>query len=150
MKDIKARFLAKVEKTSSCWNWTAWKNYLGYGGFNFNGKNIVAHRVSFQLFKGTIPLGMCVLHKCDNRKCVNPSHLFLGTRADNIKDMDIKGRRVNPIGELNGFSKLKEKDILEIRELAKTDIFQYKIAEKFNVTPTTISYVLAGKSWCHI
>lgn len=150
MKDVKNRFLTKVDKTKNCWNWTAWKNYLGYGGFGFKGKNIGAHRISYQLFIGIIPKGMCVLHKCDNRKCVNPKHLFLGTRVDNIRDMDTKGRRVNPVGEINGFSKLKKENIIKIRELAKTNILQYKIAEKFNVTPTTISYILAGKSWSHI
>lgn len=89
------RFWQKVEKTKGgCWNWVAAKNNCGYGLTHFDGKRISAHRLSFQLANGVIPGGMQVLHRCDNRACVNPEHLFLGSNRDNMLDMLAKGRGV--------------------------------------------------------
>jgi hypothetical protein len=86
------RFWAKVEKTDSCWPWRAGVN-KEYGEFNF-GNNWMrqAHRVAWELTHGPIPDGLCVLHKCDVPLCVNPDHLFLGTKLDNVRDMIAKGR----------------------------------------------------------
>ncbi len=89
---MKERFWSKVLKTASCWLWTASEHGKGYGGFKLDGKTQKASRVSYMMAYGKIPEGMCVLHKCDNRKCVRPSHLFLGTVRDNNIDMMKKGR----------------------------------------------------------
>lgn len=82
--------------TSECILWEGYIRPDGYGQVTRNHKNGLAHRASWVASCGPIPKGMCVLHKCDVRACVNPQHLFLGTHADNVHDMDAKGRRVNP------------------------------------------------------
>jgi hypothetical protein len=90
-KDIQ-RFLIKVDKTDSCWIWTANKDKNGYGRFKFERYPHPAHRFSYKLFKGEIPKGMLICHSCDNPSCVNPEHLWLGSCSDNTRDMVSKNR----------------------------------------------------------
>lgn len=86
-------FFNKVIKSSSCWNWVgALRGKTGYGCLKVDGKVIDSHRASWMLHNGKIPDGLWVLHKCDNRRCVNPEHLFLGDRSANMKDCANKGR----------------------------------------------------------
>lgn len=96
------RFWSKVDRSkgdSACWIWLACKYDTGYGQMSVDGVLWRAHRLSWVLTHGPIPDGVCVLHRCDNRPCVNPSHLFLGSRADNSADMIAKGRSKSPLGE---------------------------------------------------
>jgi len=89
-----------INEITGCWEWKRATNNIGYGMFRIKqGLMRTAHRVSYELFNGPIPNGMVVCHTCDNPKCVNPDHLWVGTMLDNIRDMDSKGRRVTrPIG----------------------------------------------------
>jgi hypothetical protein len=141
--NIVERFLRHVNKTTSCWLWIGQKNGNGYGVFSGcrpYGRS--AHRIAWILFKGNIPKGMCVLHKCDIRNCVNPEHLFIGTNEDNVKDKTKKRRHVH--GEKVFGAKLREKQVLDIRT---SSLPRQKLAGKYNVHRGTIDSIKTGRSW---
>lgn len=151
MNTVQERFEAKVEKDESgCWNWMEYKNHKGYGQFRLDGRMQGSHRVAFQIYLGEIPKGMCVCHQCDNPSCVNPDHLFLGTNADNVRDCVNKGRQVDPSGEKNGRSKLKEEDTRIIRMMCAKGVHQADIAKEFGVSQPTISAIVCGRTWTNI
>jgi len=149
-------FFSKVAfGVSDCWFWVGCRDQTSYGRMRTKNNNCqFSHRISWQMFKGIIPKGMKVLHKCDNPSCVNPEHLFLGTQNDNVQDMIIKGRMSSKKsfpGELNGYSKLKNFQVLEIREIySKKTLNQYELARKYNVSSMTINRIVNNKLWRHI
>ncbi|MHB1131749.1 MAG: HNH endonuclease [Chloroflexota bacterium] len=137
----------------SCWNWEASCDQKGYGQFSFNRTIMHAHRVAWELYCGPIPSGMCVLHRCDNRQCVNPDHLFLGTIADNNHDMVQKGRHSHGAkhalimaGGTNGCAKLTEVDVREIRRSAGY-LSRSQLAKRFGVSRGNIDLILEGRTW---
>ena len=107
-------------------------------------------RFSFTMHKGPLREGMCALHHCDNPKCVNPHHLFEGTKADNHADMDRKGRRVPPRGARNFNTKMTESKVLEARALNAQGIICNRLAEKFNVSKATMYQILKRQTWDYI
>ena len=130
-----------------CWHWNRALNTPGYGVCQNNGRQVGAHRFSYEYFIGAIPHGMLVCHICDNPSCVNPDHLFLGTYSDNAKDMVNKGRNnvVRRFGKDNPNCKLLDEDVLYIRNHPRTYGMRKKLAEKFGVSVLTIKAIREGK-----
>jgi hypothetical protein len=142
------RFMDKVDVTEKCWFWKNGKSDSGYGVFHWRSKSIRAHRFIWISKFGDIPNNMHVLHKCDNRLCVNPDHLFLGTHQDNMIDRNEKGRTAVQRGEKCGTSKLTEKEVKEIKDhYTKKEMSQYQLAKKYNVHQSVISRAINGKTW---
>lgn len=134
-----------IKKEGDCWVWTAHKHPFGYGMIMVNGIPTGCHRISWELTNGPIPHGMSVLHKCDNPSCINPSHLFLGTQDDNMKDRSKKGRA--PKGESHPMSKISEEMAIKIKH---SMLSGYKCAALFHVSPSTVHSIRSGKTWRHI
>lgn len=143
----RVRFFAKVRKTDGCWIWTGSHISTGYGSFEFPEGSQLAHRVAYVIAYGSTH-GMCVLHRCDNRSCVRPEHLFLGTPKDNTHDMIEKGRFAR--GELHGCAKLTEASVVKIKRLIEAGLTNVAIASRFGVTDKNISLIRRGVHWTHV
>lgn len=147
-RPLAERFWEKVTKTKSCWLWRAGRKQSkwDYGTIKESGKfgrMLSAHRVSWELHKGPIPKGACVLHTCDRPSCVNPAHLFLGTHADNVHDMMNKQRC--------GVSKLTAEQVLNMRADYKSGKFkQVELAPRYGVSEGTVYHILRRRTWAHI
>ena len=167
-RPLKDRFAEKyvVDAITGCWNWTSTVNGGGYGtiglGTRSEGKDF-AHRVSYRLHCGDIPDGMVVCHKCDNRRCVNPEHLFLGSQQDNLDDAKSKARirvgenwatpaRLNGIckGEEHGQAKLTEVDVRRILQLHAIGLDNTSLARRFGVTRRQVRNIVNRKNWKHV
>lgn len=141
---IADRFWSKADigDGNVCWDWHSTIRE-GYGSIKIGDKKFSSHRIAYQLTYGEIPAGLCVCHKCDNRKCINPNHLFVGTRGDNNRDRHLKGRSNFIKGESSVLAKLKNRDIDQIRKLYSTKKYkQYFLAAKFGVDQGYISKIV--------
>ena len=150
------RFWSKVNKTEGCWEWNAGCVNGSYGQFRYEGKSILSHRLSYMITHPmTIDLRehpkICVCHTCDNPKCVNPAHLWLGTHTDNMKDMWKKGKQHITKGEKNARSKLTEQQVREIREkYAKGNTTQKRLADEYGMERSGINGVVNRHNWKHL
>lgn len=141
---------------NDCWIWQSAKAGKGYGMFNLPAGSYYAHRVSWTLFFGEIPDGMFVCHRCDNPPCVNPSHFFLGTNADNQIDSYGKGRNATQrhpglhTGTKNGRAKLTESMVKAIRREYSEGKTQTQLAQKYGVNQTMIGFIVRKESWKHV
>jgi hypothetical protein len=137
---------------TGCVEWTAYCNPHGYGSF-FRHKShqfVFAHRWAYERAHGPIPEGLCVLHHCDNPRCVNVDHLWLGTKLDNARDRDAKKRRIALRGEQHGRAKLQPNQIHEIRILAANGHSPYGIAKNYGINSKTARDIIERKLWRHI
>lgn len=152
LKPVEDRFLGKVNKDteSGCWSFTGAIERSGYGRFKLNGKMILAHRLSYELHNGPITEGMVVMHSCDNRKCVNPLHLSVGTQLDNVQDMIKKNRDNKAKGSAAGQAKLTENQVIEIKQKLNLGQKQIDIAKEYGVIHQTISFIKNELTWKHV
>lgn len=150
------RFWTKVDKThpSGCWVWKANRNNKGYGLFRPGGTapKMLAHRLSFQDANGQIPKGMIIRHSCDNPGCVNPSHLLVGTMADNVADMDSRGRRVSSPcrGEVNYNARMTKDTVTSLRKDYVAGVPISVLIEKYGCTTASLTDYTCGRSWKHL
>lgn len=154
--DYRAAFFKKVnfDKESGCWEWTAAKSQGGYGVFRYHGRNAPAHRVSYEWVNGGVLPGMYILHKCDNRICVNPDHLVSGSPSDNMRDMHAKRRHPRPnvqkIGEGNSKALLTEAQVVDIRKRRREGVGYMSMAEELGVSEATVRLAAEGKRWAYL
>lgn len=143
--NIMARFISFIDKQSNgCWIWRGSKNSSGYGLFFIGKKSNLAHRISWEFTYGFSPDRLVVCHRCDNRACVNPEHLFLGDNKDNARDKMEKGRYVQAYGN----SKLTIDDVFEIRKLWIEEKYsQTELAKKYGVGHSCINRIILGDKW---
>jgi hypothetical protein len=159
------RFWSKVHPANDlgCTEWAAHRSPQGYGRLAVDGAQLRAHRFAWELMRGPIPDGLQVLHRCDNRACVNVEHLFLGTQKDNIVDMIAKGRDARgdkngarsrperlPRGEAHGRAKLSAEDVMEIRSRCAGGESHSALAMRFGVGRATIGLIHRRQRWTHL
>lgn len=159
-KDVVTWFLEMIDIRSDgeCWLWKGkHKGSGGYATFVHCGEWFRAHRFSYELFVGPIPEGMCVLHKCDVRHCVNSGHLFVGSKADNTADMLKKGRHSHgnqhgllTCGEKNSSVRLTAEEVIGIRKRKEAGETMEDIAKHFGITPQNVWRIVHRQTWRHV
>lgn len=150
---LEARFWAKVRigRKDECWEWNAHRYWHGYGAFQVGAtKSTYAHRMAYTLENGPIPDGLKVLHRCDNRACCNPGHLFLGTQADNMADCAAKGRYADQKGVKHPLARLTDSDVIAIRQRHEAGEGHQSIARDYGVTRQAIYRIVTRRAWAHI
>lgn len=154
--EMKLRILPFIKKTASgCWEWTKCVQANGYARIRLGSKTQYAHRIAYSAFTGvSITSDMFACHKCDNPRCVNPEHIFIGNHADNTADARAKGRLSNGdkharlvCGERGGGAKLTWKKVSKIRALSASGVRTKAIAARYGVDVSTVRLVLRNKTW---
>jgi len=149
-KSVINRIFDKLKRNPKtfCWEWIGCLNHDGYGIININHKNRRIHRIMYKYIYSTIPEEKpYVLHRCDNRKCCNPTHLYAGTHQNNSDDRENRNRGNHPMGENCSCVKLTEKQVLEIRA---SDDPNAVLAKRYNVTIGSIYHIKNRIAWKHL
>jgi hypothetical protein len=151
-ESLQQKLLACIKKTDNgCWEWTRSCNPNGYAQLGYKHRLIRAHRASAHAFLGLdLSSPLCVCHKCDNRKCINPNHLFIGTNQDNVDDKMRKGRLNPPLGSRSSFARLSENDIPLIRNRISSGEKLASIARAYKINPCAIWSIKHGHTWKHV
>lgn len=139
------RFMSRTAAGDGCWEWGGCIDADGYGVAWVFGKRRLAHRAAYLLFKGPLPQHMCVLHHCDNPRCVRPSHLFLGTQADNVADCVSKGRTQHH--GRGGSHILTAAQVARIKEQMRDGARNTDLALEYGVAKNTVSHIRLGDTW---
>lgn len=138
-KTVHEKLLNKLDIIDQCWMWTGSKNPAGYGMVQIGSKIKLAHRAMYEVYRGPIPDNLVIRHRCDNPGCCNPNHLIVGTRQENIKDIDDRGRR--PKGSNHWKCKLTEQQLTEIKYDTRR---QVDIAAEYGITQAHVSLIKKG------
>jgi len=158
LKRLEKRLFKHSKRNGECLEWKGRCNPFGYGLIKLRSKDMQGigfstgtHRAAYLVWKGDIPENMCVLHKCDNKCCIEPSHLFLGSHQDNMDDMKAKSRQNKRPGEKHHITKFSDKDVIEIRKLWDSGEFtQSYFCRIYNVSSACICNMINRKTWKHI
>ena len=141
-------FWSHVEKTDGCWFWRGYVHSHGYGSATHEGKTWRAHRLAYTLAVGSIPNGLFVLHTCDEKSCVNPAHLYVGTHRRNMMDRRERGRVAK--GTNHGRAKLVPEDVREIRRMVCFGVSHCEMARRYETTHSHIGRIVRRENWAHV
>lgn len=156
LQDSPDRFWERVDRRGpdDCWEWQSYINDSGYGiTRGRKNKAFRAHVMAYEFTYGPVPGNMFVCHKCDNRACCNPAHLFVGTPADNVRDMVEKGRVARDTGrrgELHGMSKVTDEGVREMRELARDGLSYAELGRRYGISDVQVSRIVRRMCWNHL
>jgi len=150
--DRRSRFFLRTIDVGDCREWAGARNHNGYGRVQIGRRRLLAHRAAWEIAQGPIPAGLHVLHHCDNPPCVKPAHLWLGTDADNVHDMDAKGRRVvkTTRGEQHPAALLTEAAVRVIRDRLREGRSHVSLGVEYGVDRSTITRLARGQTWTHV
>lgn len=142
--------VGRVTEVGRCWEWQGWTNPSGYGVVTRSRDNrkFYVHRLAWAEVNGPIPPGACVLHSCDNRRCVRPSHLHLGTRQQNTAEMLARGRSGR--GETHSQAKVTEQQVREIRAAAEAGTTHERIGQRFGISRSAVGFICQRRTWRHV
>lgn len=154
MSDVSAAFWNRVEKGAGCWLWTGPRfrdnrGLLTYGRLTIKGHRVYAHRIAYAITYGD-PGGKGVLHRCDNPPCVRPEHLFLGTQAENNRDMEVKGRARHLCGEAHYAAKMTEDGVRELRRRRVAGESLGSLARAFKLSKRTVLAIVRLEAWASV
>lgn len=148
-ESLKSRILVKFRGVSGCWEWYGYITKYGYGQTTYRSKSILANRLSWMLFNGELKKELDVCHHCDNPKCINPDHLFVGTASENIQDCFNKNRKSHK-GVNHPGAKITDDDVKKILQLRRTGWTYRKLSDRFKISVGAVNCVINRRTWKHV